>query len=87
MTRDIKVYLEDIVDAITKIEEYTQGLDMEQFRKDRQKAPDVPWKQMVGMRDKLIHEYFGVRLSTMWDAIKNQLPSVKPALESLLKQT
>ncbi|MBI5815762.1 MAG: DUF86 domain-containing protein [Nitrospinae bacterium] len=50
----------------------------------RAKAPDVPWKYMAGMRDKLIHEYFGVDLSVVWAVIKNELPPLRPQIELLL---
>jgi uncharacterized protein with HEPN domain len=40
----------------------------------RAQAPGVPWKYTAGMRDKLIHEYFGVDLGTVWTVIKDELP-------------
>ena len=49
----------------------------------RRKYPDIPWKRMAGMRDKLIHEYAGVDLETVWDAITEELPPLKPLLEKL----
>jgi uncharacterized protein with HEPN domain len=52
----------------------------------RAQNPDVPWKRMAGMRDKLIHEYFGVDLSTVWAVIKDELPPLRPAIERLLKK-
>jgi uncharacterized protein with HEPN domain len=39
---------------------------------------------MAGMRDKLIHEYFGVDLQILWDTAKIDLPASKPLLEKLL---
>ena len=52
----------------------------------RAQSPDVPWKLMAGMRDKLIHEYFGVDLSMVWMVIKDELPPLLPAIERLLKE-
>lgn len=46
---------------------------------------DIPWKSMAGMRDKLIHEYFGVDYETLWKTMKLIIPKIKPLLDSLLK--
>ena len=43
--------------------------------------PEIPWKEMAGMRDKLIHDYMGIELSVIWKTIQEELPE----LESLLK--
>ena len=45
------------------------------------KHTDIPWKQMAGMRDMLIHEYFDVDLSLTWSVVKRELPSVKDKLQ------
>lgn len=50
----------------------------------RQIAPEIPWKEMAGMRDKLIHFYFGVDHQLVWKAIKERTPRIKQALEKLL---
>lgn len=50
----------------------------------REKHPNIPWKQMAGMRDILIHEYFDVDLTLAWKAVKHEIPRVKKHIVSLL---
>ena len=51
----------------------------------RNKYPAIPWKEMAGMRDKVIHFYFGVDLETVWLVVKERIPALKPVLQELLQ--
>jgi uncharacterized protein with HEPN domain len=49
------------------------------------KYPAVPWSDIAGMRDKLIHYYFGVDLDKVWDVIKQDIPELKKQIKEILK--
>ncbi len=108
MKRTHEDYLKDILDAIASIEEFTYGMDFEDFSKDRKtqfaviraleiigeaakaipedfkkEHPEVPWKGMAKMRDKLIHAYFGVDLRVVWKTLKEDVPFLKEVLSGL----
>lgn len=51
----------------------------------RNAHPDIPWKEMAGMRDRLIHFYFGVDYRLVWTAIEERFPILKQALKNVLK--
>lgn len=52
----------------------------------RKKYPMVPWKEMAGMRDRLIHLYFGVDYTLVWSTIQERLPHLKSQIEEILKE-
>lgn len=110
MSREFLDYVEDIINAMSKTEEFTQGMDYDRFVKDdktvfavtraleiigeavkkipsdvKERYTDTPWKEIAGMRDKLIHEYFGADQSTIWDTVKKDIPALKPVFERILK--
>lgn len=110
MKRDIGVFLEDILESINKIEEYTKDLSESDFsnnieRQDaivrrfeiigeavkhisqelKEKYPDIPWKEISGTRDVLIHEYFGVNLKRVWKTIKEDILPFKEQIKQMLK--
>ncbi len=101
--------IEDILDAIAEIEEFTRSMGFEQFRSDPKtlKAvtldiviigeatahipdeivdahPEIAWKLMRGMRNRLVHDYFGVDPEILWDTIRNDLPGLIEPLRKLL---
>ena len=49
--------------------------------------PDVPWKFMAGIRDKVVHGYFSVDLPIVWSTAKTDVPSLKPLIEEILEET
>ena len=50
------------------------------------KYPEIPWKNMAGMRDTLIHAYFGIDYKLVWDSIKIQITEVRLLLEKILEE-
>jgi len=110
--REFIDYLRDILDAAEKIEKFTQGMVLEQFKKDDKTAfavvraleiigeaaknvpepvkdryPSLPWKEMAGIRDKLVHEYFGADLNVVWNTVKQDIPPLKPLIAEIIEKT
>jgi uncharacterized protein with HEPN domain len=50
----------------------------------RDAHPEIPWEQMIGIRNRLIHEYFRVNLATVWDTVQNDLPRLIALIEPLV---
>lgn len=109
-SRDLRDYLQNIIDAIDDIEEFTKNLTYKQFIKDRKtlnavvrsievigeaskQLPEalkanygkLPWKEIIGMRDKLIHAYFGIDTETIWQTVKENIPPLKLTIQRMLK--
>ena len=107
--REIIDYLNDILGAIEKIEQFTKGFNYSKFVKDektvfaviraleiigeaagsipestRKKSKAIPWREIAGIRNKLIHEYFGVNYEVIWKTIKEDLKPFKENVRKIL---
>ena len=108
MRRD-KERLEDILEAIERIERYTQK-GKEKFEHDeliqvwvlhhiqiigegaakvsndlQQAHSDIPWAEIVAIRNLLVHEYFGIDLDEVWSTVVEDLPSLKQEISAILE--
>lgn len=108
---DWKVRIEDILQAIDEIQQFTEGMTFETFVADRRtvlavnhsfaligeaerhippdveaRYPAVPWAEMRGMRNVLIHRYRDVNLAIVWDTARNFLLPLVPRLREMLER-
>jgi uncharacterized protein with HEPN domain len=106
--RPVNLLLDDICQAIDRIEEYTKGISFDAFSKDQKSIdavarnfeiigeaanrlpddfktsrPAVEWHKIVGLRHRIIHEYFGVDIAIVWQIIQKDLPSLRQALSKI----
>ncbi|HUV82489.1 MAG TPA: DUF86 domain-containing protein [archaeon] len=109
--RNFILFIQDILEAIGNIEEFTQNMGFQDFLDDKktrdavirnlevigeaaknipdeikQKYSEIEWKAVTGMRDKLIHEYFGVSNSIVWETATNDIEIFKDQIKIILEK-
>ena len=68
--------LQVIGEAAKRVSEETRG-----------RGPAVPWRNMTGLRDRVVHDYFGVSLPIVWDVVTNHLPPLREQVRTLLRKS
>ena len=71
-----------VIRALEIIGEATKNIPIE----IKNVYPQVPWRKMAGMRDKVIHEYFGTDLKRVWNTVKKDIPELKPYFQRILEE-
>ena len=109
--RGVGILLEEILEAIGLLQQYTAGLTYEEFAEDvktqdsvtrrleiigeaakgipeglRSKYPSVPWRDITGARDVLVHEYFRIDLEMAWDMVQDDLPALEKEVRRILEE-
>lgn len=109
--RDFILFIEDILEAINKIETYTQGMSFQEFctnsmaidavirnfevigeaaanipEKITEKYTDCEWKEAIGFRNILIHNYFGIDIEAVWDTLMNNIQPLKRHIKEVLER-
>jgi len=110
MSRNIALYVKDILQNMEDAEDFIRGISYERFADDkktlnavlrslevigeaakhvpdeiREKYNDVPWREMAGMRDKVIHFYFGVDKEVIWFVVRDRIPVIKSMIMKIIE--
>lgn len=110
MIKDDLAYIDHILDSIRKINEFSNGLSLKNFKTNeivqdaiirnieiigeaskkisadtKQTYFKIPWKEIAGMRDKLIHDYLGVDVTVVWKTIKEDIPTLERQISEIEK--
>ena len=97
--RDAKLLLSDILDAVQKIKKYTVGLNYNSFIADtktldaanrlpfefKEKYVTVDWFQIIGFRNRIVHDYMGVDYKIVWTIIEKDIDKLSQEIGSISK--
>jgi len=75
-----------VVDAVIRNLEITGEAVKNLPQQIRKKYPEIDWKKIAGLRDILIHEYFGIDHELIWDIIQNKIIDLKIQIENILRE-
>jgi len=106
--RPVDLLLDDICEALDRIEQYISGMSFDVFSKDRKSVdavvrnleiigeassrlpadfkdshPQIQWAKVVGLRHRIVHEYFGIDLQIVWQILQKDLPSLRQAISQI----
>ncbi|MFQ5641694.1 MAG: DUF86 domain-containing protein [bacterium] len=110
--RSWKIVFQDMLEAITKIEQYTRDMSFDDFITNsmavdavvrnieiigeasrqlndafRKKYSQIPWNKIAGIRNRIVHEYFGVDVSIIWFIVENELQPLKQQIQQILSDS
>jgi uncharacterized protein with HEPN domain len=52
----------------------------------KREHPEIPWRDIAGLRDIIVHQYFGLDLELIWDVVKRDIPELKPRLKRIQEE-
>jgi len=106
--RPVDLLLDDICEALDRIEQYISGMSFDVFSKDRKSVDavvrnleiigeasnrlpadfkdshsQIQWHKVVGLRHRIVHEYFGIDLQIVWQILQKDLPSLRQAISQI----
>ena len=82
-------FVQDIktVDAVIRNLEIVGEASKHVPKRIKERYSDIDWKAIIGMRNVVVHEYFGVNLEILWKTIRSRLPELRARIEELLRET
>jgi uncharacterized protein with HEPN domain len=111
MSRDFRLFLDDILESSRNARSYVDGVSYEEFAEDQKTVdavvrnleiigeavknippeitaarPDIEWKQIARFRDLIVHRYFRIKLTIVWDILQNRLSELEGAVADLLSK-